>query len=99
MTASRTEKGVILHLLPLDVAASSGHLEVVRVLLQQLGIEGCGGETSDRYALELACVGPHVDIITMLMDAGVVDNGKALRFARKLEREAAVKTLLQWQAV
>ncbi len=44
---------------PLDVAAVNGHLEVVRELvLQQVGIEGCGGakvqdrtEQEDEYAV------------------------------------------------
>lgn len=89
-------------LTPLDIAAAMGHPEVVRVLLQQLGIDGCGGKTAGQGALILASslpVGQNVNILTMLMDAGVVDPGKALGCAASSGRECAVKILLHRQAV
>eukprot|EP00752_Nemacystus_decipiens_P011612 g10310.t1 len=82
-------------IIPLDSAAELRHLEVVRELIQQVGIEGCGGETRGENALEGAAMGQHLDVMAMLMDAGVVDTGKALLNAARRSWEAQVKLLLR----
>ncbi len=50
---TRTEASEVLFV-PLDTAAVSGHFEVVRELVQQVGIEGCGGASGGLNALRLA---------------------------------------------
>lgn len=87
---SGTKSGVAL-----NVAARNGYPEVVRELIGQVGIEGCGGASSGTRALELAVVDQHLDIVAMLTDAGVVYTGAALRRAAGFGREACVKFLLQ----
>lgn len=59
-------------LLPLEVAAKDGHSEVVHELLQDLGIEGCGGASGGVDALTRAAGHQHVEIMGMLTSAGVV---------------------------
>ncbi len=80
---------------PLDVAARKGHLEVVRELVQQVGIEGCGGATGGLHALLLGAIHQHLDVMAVLTNAGVVDNGEALTTAVHFRSEASVKFLLQ----
>lgn len=63
---------------PLDAAALRGHSEVVRGLIHQLGIEGCGGASGGIHALCLAAEKQHVNIMSILVDAGVVDTGVAV---------------------
>lgn len=77
---------------PLEVAAGSGHTEVVQELIQQLGIEGCGGAGRGAEALEVAA---SAEITAMLTGAGVVDAGKALVYAARLGRFAITKVLLE----
>lgn len=85
-------------LLPLDAATLRGHAGVVRELLQQVGIEGCGGASAGVDALELAVQSEDTqDAMTVLIEAGVVDTGAALRTAASCGREASVKFLLQQQ--
>ena len=79
---------------PLGAAATNGHAEVVRELIRRFGIEGCGGPTGGVEPLRFAAEERHVHIMTMLMDAGVVDTGYALNAAAKGGREASVKCLL-----
>lgn len=83
--------------LPLDAAAQCGHSEVARELVQQLGMEGCGGASGGVNALRLAARGQYVDIMTVLTDAGVIDTGVALVDAAECGRLAAIKFLLQQQ--
>lgn len=64
--------------IPLDAAAGTGHLDVVCELVQQFGIEGCGGTSGGVDALCQASWRPHFDIMTVLADAGVVGTGNAL---------------------
>lgn len=78
----------------LDVAAQNGHEETVRELLR-LGIGLCGGPTRGNDALRLAAWVQHMDIMTALTDAGVVDMGPALFHAAAKGLEAPVKFLLQ----
>ena len=80
---------------PLDMAAQHGHSEVVRELVQQVGIKGCGGASGGVEALRLAAIKQHLDIMITLIDAGVVDNGRALIHAAAYGRELSVKSLLQ----
>ncbi|CAN0352965.1 unnamed protein product [Pylaiella littoralis] len=87
-----TEK---LPALPLDVAARCEHVEVVHELIQQLGLDGCGGESGGANALLHAGFVGHMGIIAMLTDAGVVDTGVALNAAASKGNEAAVKFLLR----
>ena len=83
------------HTLPLDVAAENGHSGVVRELIQQFGIEGCAGSSRGLHALVLAARKQHVDIMSLLMDAGVVDTqATALLQAIAFQGEASVKFLL-----
>lgn len=56
---------------PLDAAAHGGHSEVVRELILQVGIEGCGGKTGGVAALERAAQGVHVDTMAALTEGGV----------------------------
>lgn len=77
---------------PLDVAAERGHSGVVRELIQQVGIEGCGGASGGAEALEMAA---NVEITGMLTAAGVIDTGEALINPARLGRVAAAKILLQ----
>lgn len=80
---------------PLDAAALNGRLEAVRELVQQLGIKRCGGERGGVQALELAAEHNRVDIMSVLIDGGVVDTGMALVIAAEFCREACVKFLLE----
>lgn len=50
---------------PLDGAAGGGHSEVVRELIQQFGIEGCGGKSRGVDALSRAAQEQHMDIMAM----------------------------------
>eukprot|EP00903_Cladosiphon_okamuranus_P015974 g14754.t1 len=78
-----------------------GQADAVRELLQQVGIEGCGGESGGVDALfkatahlSAACV----DVMAALTDAGVVDkDGIAPRAATGTGNVMAVKFLLQEQ--
>ena len=80
---------------PLDIAARDGHSEVVQELIQQVGTQGCGGESGGVDALAAATANAHVGVMEVLMDAGVVDTGKALAIAAGSAREVSVKLLLQ----
>ncbi|CAM9872799.1 unnamed protein product [Ectocarpus fasciculatus] len=85
---------------PLHAAAFKDHSEhaaVVRELMQQLGIQGCGGASAGEDALRWAVRTQKYDIVVMLTDAGVVDTGRVLIDATYLGNEASVKILLQQQ--
>lgn len=82
-------------LAPLGAAASRGHLDVVRELMQHSGIRDGGGESHGVQALHLAARRQRVDIMAMLTNAGVVDTGEALIHSASLGRELSVKFLLQ----
>ena len=84
-----------ISLVPLGFASAFGYTEVVRELLQQAGIEGCGGESGGLDALRQAAERQHVDIMTMLTDAGVTDTGGALIDAAGIGHEWSVKSLLE----
>ena len=80
---------------PLDLASQNGHSGVVRELVQQGGIEGCGGASGGIDALRLAAMNQHVDIMITLTEAGVVDIGTALATAAGYHSELSMKFLLQ----
>ncbi|CAN0340101.1 unnamed protein product [Ectocarpus sp. 8 AP-2014] len=81
-------------LVALDAAARGGHAAVVRRMIE-LGIEGCGGATIGVSALYQAATNQRMDVMGILVDAGVVDNGYALVGAAACGAEASVKFLLQ----
>lgn len=89
------QPGKIQVLLPLDGAACFEKIEVVRELLQQLGLEGCGGQSGGVDALVVAGCSGHVGILALLTDAGVVDTGVALHQAAGKGEHAAVDFLLR----
>ena len=84
-------------LLPLEQAAQKGHSEVVRELLQHVGIKGCGGESEGLKAFFCALMTQRLDIMTMFISAGVDEHGDALLLATEVGKEASVKFLLQHQ--
>lgn len=83
-------------LVPLDVTAERGHLEVARELIREHGIEGCGGASSGVLGLAAAAENQHMDVMELLTSAGVADTGVALIAATR-GRESSVKFLLQRQ--
>lgn len=83
---------------PLDVAVQHGHSNVVRELIQQFGVRGCGGVSGGVESLRLAATEQYVDIMGILTFGGVVDTGRALVVAAEYSREESVKFLLQHQA-
>jgi len=89
-----TDPGTGANYVPLDVAAQCGHSDVVRELVQQLGIEGCGGASGGVNALRLAARGQYMGIMDLLTGAGVVDTGIALIDAAECGQQVAVKFLL-----
>ena len=66
---------------PLDAAAEQGLLEVVRELVRQLGIEGCGGDSGGVDALGHAARRAHLEIMAFLTSTGVVDTRSIALFA------------------
>lgn len=81
---------------PLEAAANYWHPEVARELMRQLGIKGYGGASGGRRALQFAAHENQMQILEMVTDAGVVDEGSsALRAAVILGCKAPVKFLLQ----
>eukprot|EP00752_Nemacystus_decipiens_P012736 g11280.t1 len=82
-------------ILPIDMAAGCGHSQMVRELLRQRGIKGCGGESHGVNALHAAAQHNQLGILTMLTEAGAVDSGTALIGAAERGHEGPVKFLLQ----
>lgn len=78
----------------LDVAAVLGHSGVVQELINQVGIEGCGGARGIARALSIAAREQNMDIMRTLTNAGFVDTGEALITAGACGREKAVRHLL-----
>ena len=81
--------------IPLDLAAHNGYSEVVHEMVQQVGIEGCGGASGGVDALEQAATNQHLDTMAVLTDAGVVDDGVCLAGAVAHGRELSVQFLLR----
>lgn len=80
---------------PLDAAASEGHSAVVLELVDQVGIERCGGASGGEAALSSAASEQHSGVMAVLAAAGVVDSGKALLCAARMGYEAIVMFLLK----
>lgn len=80
---------------PLDFAALNGHADVVGELVQQLGIKACGGPSGGVEALRLAALAQRLDIMEILLEAGVTDTGTVLIVATGRGFLAAAKLLLQ----
>lgn len=80
---------------PLDSASLEGHSDVVRELIQQVGIQGCGGSTGGVHSLTLAAQEGHTNIMGMLADVGVTDTCSALVSAAAGGHEGPVKFLLE----
>ncbi|CAM9712791.1 unnamed protein product [Laminaria digitata] len=79
---------------PLGTAAAGGHVEVVRELVQQLGIERCIGIQNGGMALAYAAGIGSVQIMTILLDAGAKGAAFAMHMAFTNGQQAAVKLLL-----
>lgn len=60
---------------PLDMATQNGDVAVVRELVDHAGVKGCGGDSCGAQALRLAAEEQHIDIMIILVAAGVVDTG------------------------
>ena len=82
---------------PLDIAAEYGRTDVVRALVQQVGIRGCGGASGGVIALRQATQEGHIGTMAALTDAGVVDPGLCLIAAAGCARVTSVRFLLQQQ--
>ncbi|CAM9784777.1 unnamed protein product, partial [Scytosiphon promiscuus] len=78
----------------LDIASQNGHPDTVRALLG-LGLDACGGDNRGRDALGVASQEQHVGIVDMLIEAGVVDDGRALEVAANSGRVESAKLLLK----
>lgn len=80
----------------LDIAAQYGRVDVVRELVEQFGVRGCGGPSRGNEALRWAAQTGHADVVVVLMeDGGVVDRGTALIGASQHRQFGSVKLLLQ----
>lgn len=80
---------------PLDVAARNGHLEVVRELVDRVGINGCTSAGGESALIEAASL-QHANVVAFLCDVDVVDtDGSALGSAVEGKSEECVKLLLR----
>ncbi|CAM9419949.1 unnamed protein product, partial [Ectocarpus sp. 8 AP-2014] len=81
-------------LLPAYDGERLSRLEVVRELVQRFGIDGCSRDGGTQALVEAACHN-QVDVVTFLLDNGVVDaEGIALCAAVEGRREECIKLLL-----
>ena len=88
-------RGIEMPFVPLDIATKNNHSEVVRELLGQLGVKGCGGESRGLGALCVATMNQNLKTMALLTGAGVVDRGDALVVAAEYGTEASAKLLLK----
>ena len=80
----------------LDMATQNGDTAVVRELVERVGIRRCGGDSCGAQALRLAAEEQHIDIMLILVAAGVVDtNTGALCGAAEYGRAGSMKLLLE----
>ncbi|CAM9165699.1 unnamed protein product, partial [Ectocarpus fasciculatus] len=93
MLTKPTPSGITF--VPLDTAAEYGQTEVVRELIRQVSIKGCGGASGGVDALRLAALSQNTEVMAILADAGVMDTGEALITTAGRNNEAGVKILLQ----
>ena len=87
-----------LGMIPLEMASCEGHAEIVSWLLQRFGREVCGGPHDGIIALVTASTRRHYAIMTILLDAGVVDDGRTLLLAINQRNVQSVKFLLEHRA-
>ncbi len=80
---------------PLSDAAGGGFLGIVREMIGRLGLDGCGGAKAGLDALGAAAQEEQVEIMGVLADVGVVDDGRAMATAAARGSEGAVKFLLR----
>lgn len=81
---------------PLESAAKLEHAGVVRAMLQQVGVDRCGGTTRGENSLVYAAQQRNVAILTILSNGGAVDRcGQALCAAVTIGHEEGVKFLLK----
>ena len=85
---------------PLDIAVFEGHTDVVREVVKQVGIKGCGGKNGGGEALYAAAQSEKLlGVMAILSDAGVVDRkGACLVAAAREGNQVGVKFLLQQEA-
>ncbi|CAM9237349.1 unnamed protein product [Ectocarpus sp. 12 AP-2014] len=91
-----TDPPEYLPTVPLDLAAEYGHSDMVRELVQEFGVKGCDVANDGQLALRAAARKQHLDVMTILTEAGVVDTaGLAFCSAAANGREESVKFLLR----
>lgn len=87
-----TERGAT----PLDMAVQKCHMDIVRELIERVGMEGCGGFERGVLALRLAAQTGQTGIMTILYAAGSRDKeGVVLCAAIMYGGEEAVQFLLE----
>ena len=88
-----------LGMIPLEMASCEGHAEIVSWLLQRFGRAHCGGPLGGVTALVAASAKRHYAIMTILLDAGVVDDARrVLLFSIHQSNVRSVKLLLEYWA-
>jgi ankyrin repeat protein len=85
----------VLKWVPIGVAAREGHLDAVRFMISHVGVARCGGDAGGIQALEAAARCGHVEVLRVLTDSGVRDNGTALLSAVGSARHGCVRLLLR----
>ena len=85
-------------MIPLEMASCEGHAEIVSWLLQRFGRESCGGPLGGIIALVTASTRRHYEIMAILLDHGVVDDGRCLLLAINQRNVGSVKLLLEHRA-
>lgn len=78
-----------------EFCVDGGYASGVQVMLEQLGLENCGGVTRGRGALKLAAVKGHVQVMQILAEAGVRDKGAALVHAVKASQRGSIFHLMR----
>lgn len=93
-----TRKGRLVEqmkFITLETAARYGHVGIVRHLVQNVGIDKCGGKTKGFQALECAAHNGHPEVMAVLVEYGAGDDGEALTSAVFYAQEESVKFLLR----
>ena len=84
--------------IPLDVAVQEQSIHIVEALIQHAGVDGCGGVSAGLQSLVNASATGQLRIMSILLDAGVMDNGSALRSATSEGQIKPVQLLLDRRA-
>lgn len=88
----------VLKYVPLDVAAFGGHSNAVRFIVSRVGLAACGGQTGGVKALEWAAQCGHIEVLRVLSDFGVQDNGRALVYSVDRAKHECIQLLLRQYA-